>query len=55
MPDSAALRDRLTRLRDDALRRLALLDAVDPGLMRLIADAGAVLAALDAADDPPPG
>jgi hypothetical protein len=46
--DRADLRARLLDLRRDALAQLAEAEILDPGLMRLIADAGAALAALDA-------
>jgi hypothetical protein len=48
MPDPDQLRDRLRVLRRDALRQLAARNGVDAGMLRLVADAGAVLAALDA-------
>ena len=48
--DLDALRDRLLRLRADALQQLSEIEILDPGLMRLVADAGAVLAALDEAE-----
>jgi len=50
-PDgAAALRARLQALRRDALASLAEAEILDPGLRRLIADTGAVLAALDEAE-----
>src|SRR4051794_17445432 len=39
--------DRLRALRADALRQLGASDRLDGGLLRLVADAGAVLSALD--------
>lgn len=55
IPDTAtALRDRLLALRRDALRQLAEGDHVDAGLLRLVADAGACLAALDTDDSTNP-
>jgi hypothetical protein len=49
-PDTAAaLRDRLHQLRADALAQLAAaLPILDTGLMRVIADTNAVLAAIEA-------
>jgi hypothetical protein len=48
-PDTAALRDHLVELRRDALAQLAAsLPVIDCGLLRLVADAGAVLAAIEA-------
>ena len=44
------LRARLLALRRDALAQLAAADHVDAGLLRLVADAGAVLAVLDRAE-----
>ena len=52
------LRDRLRVLRRSALTRLAGADQIDDELLRLIADVGAALAALDAeaaAVPPAPG
>ena len=39
-----------TALRADALQQLSEIEILDPGLMRLVADTGAVLAALDEAE-----
>ena len=50
MTDPEPLRARLQALRRDALLQLAELEIVDPGLMRLVADTGATLAALDEAE-----
>jgi hypothetical protein len=49
--DLDALRARLVQLRRYALAQLAESDGIDAGLLRLVADAGAVLAALDAEAD----
>jgi hypothetical protein len=47
-PDTdATLLARLLQLRADALQQLAAADTLDGGLMRLVADAGAALAALE--------
>jgi hypothetical protein len=47
-PDAlAALRARLTALRDDVLRQLANGEALDGGLLHLLAGVGAALDALD--------
>lgn len=47
--DSDRLRDRLIEMQADALRQLvAALPVVDTGMLRLVADASAVLAVLDA-------
>src|SRR4051812_38928597 len=43
------LGDRLLALRRDALRQLAACNGVDPGMLRLVADTSAALAALDTA------
>jgi hypothetical protein len=43
----AVLRDRLLALRDDLRHRLAVAEALDAGLLRVLADAEIVLAALD--------
>src|SRR5690348_7527120 len=43
------LRDRLQALHRDALTRLAQAGRIDAGLLELVAHAGAVIAALDAA------
>src|SRR5215204_4045920 len=51
MTDTAAPRDRLVALRDDALRQLAEADVIDAGLLALVAHVGAALAALDAAQE----
>src|SRR4051794_33966764 len=45
--DQSMLRGRLLALRRDALARLAATDRIDTGLLRLMADRGAVLAQLD--------
>ena len=46
--DTDRLRDRLLELRADAMRQLCVaLPIIDGGLLRLCADASAVLAALD--------
>ena len=42
----AVLRDRLLALRDDLRQRLAVAEALDAGLLRVLADAEIVLAAL---------
>lgn len=50
--DTATLRARLLALRRDALQQLAAVEALDPGLLRLVADANACLSVLEAeADD----
>ena len=47
-PDPATgLRDRLLALRDDLRQRLGVAEALDAGLLRVLADAEIVLAALD--------
>src|SRR4051812_47898692 len=46
--DPMTLRDRLLALRRSALARLAEGSRIDPGMLRLVADAGAALAAIDA-------
>jgi hypothetical protein len=43
----AALRDRLRALRDDLRQRLADADALDGGLLRVLADVETVIAGLD--------
>ena len=48
------LRAKLTELRRAALASLDEAAILDPGLMRLIADTGAVLAAIAEADEPGP-
>jgi hypothetical protein len=55
-PDAlAALRARLTALRDDALRQLANGEALDGGLLHLLAGVGAALDGLDGVPvDPQP-
>jgi hypothetical protein len=45
--DTAALRDRLLAVRDDLRHRLAVAEALDAGLLGMLADAEIVLAALD--------
>jgi hypothetical protein len=53
-PDAiAALRDRLLALRDDLRHRLAVAEALDAGLLRVLADVETVLAALTC--EPSPG
>jgi hypothetical protein len=52
-PDTAALAARLIALRDDALAQLAESDGIDAGLLRIVADAGAALAAIDRAGEVP--
>jgi len=48
VPDAlATLRDRLVALRDVLRQRLADADALDGGLLRVLADVEAVLAGLD--------
>lgn len=47
MAESEPLHARLSALRTDALRQLAEADGIDTGMLRLVADAGAVLAMLD--------
>ena len=42
----AVLRDRLLALRDDLRQRLAVADALDAGLLRVLADVETVLAAV---------
>ena len=46
MAEPSALRDRLLALRDDLRHRLAVAEALDAGLLRVLADADIVLAAL---------
>lgn len=49
MADPAALRARLIELRRDALAQLAAaLPIIDGGMLRLVADTSAVLAAIEA-------
>jgi hypothetical protein len=48
-PDAAITAADLSALRADALARLAEGDRIDAGLLRLVADVSAVLAALNAA------
>lgn len=43
------LRDRLLALIADTLRQMAASEGIEPGLMRLVADARAVVAVLDEA------
>jgi hypothetical protein len=43
----AALRDRVLALRDDLRRRLATAETIEPAWLAMLADAEAVLAALD--------
>ena len=46
-PDATAtFRDRLLALRDDLRRRLAVAEALDAGLLRVLADVETVLAAV---------
>ena len=46
-PDAiATLRDRLLTLRDDLRQRLAAAEALDAGLLRVLADVETVLAAV---------
>ena len=47
MTEPELLRDRLLRLRADALAQLAEGDGIDGGLLQIIAHASATLAALD--------
>jgi hypothetical protein len=49
----ATLRDRLLALRDDLRQRLAAAEALDAGLLRVLADVETVLAALTC--EPSPG
>ena len=49
--EPSALRDRLLALRDDVLRQLAKADHLDSGLLALLGNVGAALAALDAAPE----
>ncbi len=50
-PDAVAgLRDRLLALHADAPHQLAAAETIDPGLMRLVADANACLRVLDNAE-----
>ena len=49
----AVLRDRLLALRDDLRQRLAAAEALDAGLLRVLADVETVLAALTC--EPSPG
>jgi hypothetical protein len=51
---ATALRVRLLALRQDALQQLAASEVIDAGLMRLVADAGAVLAVLEVEAIPTP-
>jgi hypothetical protein len=46
-PEREPLRSRLLVLRRDALRQLAEGETLDGGLLRLVADAGVMLAALE--------
>jgi hypothetical protein len=56
MTDPSALRARLIELRRAALQRLAeALPVVDTGLMRVVTDAGAVLAAINEQKEPENG
>lgn len=48
---SPTIRDRLHTLRRGALAQLAASDRIDGGLMRVVADTGATLAAIDAEAD----
>ena len=45
--EPSALRDRLLALRDDLRHLLAVADALDAGLLRVLADVETVLAALN--------
>ena len=47
MSEPSVLRDRLVALRDDLRHRLSLADALDAGLLSVLADVETVLAALD--------
>ena len=49
----AVLRDRLLVLRDDLRQRLAVAEALDAGLLRVLADVETVIAALTC--EPSPG
>lgn len=58
MTDLAALRVKLIEMRDSALADLAAGEHLSPGLMRLVADADAVLSVIErnsAAQDAPAG
>ena len=46
MAEPSALRDRLLALRDDLRHRLAVAEALDAGLLAILADIETVLAAL---------
>ena len=48
-PDATALRDRLLALRDDLRHRLAVAEALDAGLLAILADVETVLAAVSPA------
>ena len=52
-PDTTALRDRLLDLRNDLRHRLAVAEALDAGLLRVLADVETVLAGLTC--EPSPG
>jgi hypothetical protein len=47
MADRATIRQQLIELRNDTLRQLEALDHLDGGLLRLLGDANAALAAID--------
>ena len=49
-PGATALRARLLALRDDLRHRLAVAEALDAGLLRVLADVETVLAALERED-----
>jgi hypothetical protein len=49
----AGLRERLHEMRDDALQQLADCDPLDAGLLALLGDIGAALAAIDGITSPP--
>ena len=45
-PDTTVLRERLLALRDDLRHRLAVAEALDAGLLRVLADVETALAAV---------
>ena len=53
MAEPSGLRDRLLALRDDLRHRLAVAEALDAGLLRVLADVETVLAGLTC--EPSPG